>query len=90
MSVGRSLRHYQINDLIFRALKRADIPSTNESNGLVRGDGKKSDGLTLVLWKARKALTWIATIADTHAASYLKVSSVLQVRPLSRQQTEKG
>ena len=42
MSAGRSLRHFQINDLIFRALKRADIPSIKEPNGLVRGDGKKN------------------------------------------------
>ena len=74
-SAGRSLKHFQINDLIFRALKRADIPSTKEPKGLVRGDGKKKrDGLTLVPWKAGKALTWYATIFDTFHASYLKVS----------------
>ena len=77
LSAGRSLRNFQINDLIFRALKRADIPSTKEPNGLVRGDGKKLDGLTLVPWEAEKALTWDATIVDRHAASYLKVSPVL-------------
>ena len=37
---------------------------------------KKSDDLTLVLWMAEKALTWDATIVDTHIASYLKVPPV--------------
>ena len=55
MSADRSLRHFQINDIIFRALKTADIPSTKKPNDLVRGDGKKPDGLTLVPWKDRKA-----------------------------------
>ena len=58
---------------IFRALKRAEIPSTNEPKGLVRGDDKKPDGLTLVPWKAGKALTWDATIVDTFAASYIYI-----------------
>ena len=70
--------------------EKADIPSTKEPKGLVQGDGKKPDGLTLVPWKAGKALTWDATIVDTFAASYLKVSpQSLQVRPLRRQQIEK-
>ena len=77
MSTGRSLRHFQINDLIFRALKRTDISFTKETHFLVRGDGKKkTNGLTVVPWKAGIALTWDATIVDTHATSYLKVSQV--------------
>ena len=74
-NAGRSLRHFQINDLTFRTLKRPDIASTKEPKGLVREDGKKPDGLTLVPWKAGKA-TWDATIVDTFSASYLKVSPV--------------
>ena len=49
-SAGRSTRHQQLNDLIWRALKRADIPSTKEPTGLLRGDGKRPDGLTIVPW----------------------------------------
>ena len=45
-SSGRSTRHQQINDVIRRALKRADVPSTKEPAGLLRGDGKRPDGLT--------------------------------------------
>ena len=76
MSAGRSLRYFQINDLIFRSLKIADIPSTEEPNGLVRGDSKKPDGLTWCPWKAGKAWTWNAAIADKYAVSYLKASPV--------------
>ena len=47
-SAGSSTRHQQLNDLIWRVLKRADIPSTKEPTGLLRGDGKRPDGLTLV------------------------------------------
>ena len=89
MSAGRFLRHFQINDLILRALKRADVPSTKEPNGLIRGDGKTPNGLTLVPWNVGKALTQDATIVDTHAASYFEVFLSFQVRPLRRQQTEK-
>ena len=35
----------------WRALKRADVPSTKETAGLFRGDGKRPDGLTLVPWQ---------------------------------------
>ena len=33
------------------ALKRADVPSTKEPAGLLRGDRKRPDGLTLVPWQ---------------------------------------
>ena len=45
----------ELNDLIWRALKRADIPSTKEPTGLLRGDGKRPDGLTLVLGRQANA-----------------------------------
>ena len=36
ISSGRSTRHQQINDVIWRALKHIDIPSTKEPAGLLR------------------------------------------------------
>ena len=56
-SAGRSTRHQQLNDLISCAHKREDSPSTKEPTGLLRGDGKRPDGLTLVPWQAGKCLT---------------------------------
>src|SRR6218665_1048411 len=62
---GRQARHGVINDVIYRALTMAGYP------GLVRSDGKRPDGLTLIPWRAGRSLVWAATVADTLAASYL-------------------
>ena len=39
-SGSRHIRHSQLNDLIWRAVKRAQIPATKEPIGLSRSDGK--------------------------------------------------
>ena len=75
-STGRSTRHQQLNDLIWRVLKRADIPTTKEPTGLLGGDGKRPDGLTLVPGQAGKCLTWDATVVDTLASSYVSVTAI--------------
>jgi hypothetical protein len=74
-SSGRGARHQQLNDLVYRALRRADIPAVKEPAGLVRSDGKRPDGLTLVPWQGGRSLTWDGTIVDTFAASYLDATS---------------
>lgn len=75
-SSGRSVRHHQLNDIIFRALRRADIPSVKEPTGLTRSDGKRPDGLTLIPWKGGRCLTWDVTIVDTLADSYIASTSI--------------
>ena len=75
-SSGRSTRHQQINDAIWRALKRVDVPSTKEPAGLLRGDGKLPNGLTLVPWQSGRSLTWDVTVVDTLANSYTPTTSV--------------
>ena len=48
---GRRMRHNTvINDFIKRALASADIPARLEPSCLSRDDGKRPDGLTLMLW----------------------------------------
>ena len=64
-SSGRSTRHQQINDAIWTALRRVDVPSTKEPAGLLRGDEKCPDGLTLVPWQSERSLTWVVTVMDT-------------------------
>jgi len=64
-------RHFQLNDVIFRALASADVPATKEPSGLVRTDGKRPDGVTLIPWQAGRSLTWDVTVAHTTAGSYL-------------------
>src|SRR6218665_786707 len=41
---GRSLRHHAINDIIWRTLLKAGVPSTRKPAGLFRTDGKRPDG----------------------------------------------
>lgn len=75
-SSGRAARHQQLNDLIYRAIRRADIPAAKEPAGLTRIDGKRPDGLTLTPWQGGRSLTWDVTVVDTFAASYLAVNSI--------------
>ena len=75
-SSGRMARHHNINDLIYRGLIRAGVPSTKEPSGLSRTDGKRPDGLTLIPWQCGKSLIWDVTVADTLAASHLATTSV--------------
>lgn len=77
LSSGRASRHYAINDIIWRALQKADIPSSKEPLGLLRSDGKRPDGSTLVPWSAGKYITWDVTNVHTCAPSYIHRTSVM-------------
>ena len=57
----RSTRHH----LIWQALQRVYILATKEPKGLLRGDGKRPDGLSIVPWQGGWCLTWDATVVDT-------------------------
>ena len=46
-----------MNDLIWRAVKRAEIPAVKEPVGLMQ-DGKRSDGATLIPWARGKPLEY--------------------------------
>ena len=70
-SADRSIRHQQINDLIWRDLRRAETSSIKEPSGLLPGEDKRSDGLTLVPWQGGRCLAWDATVVDTLAPSYV-------------------
>ena len=69
-SEGRHYRHGAINDILHRALTTACIPSRLEPPGLVRTDGKRPDGVTMIPWKNGKPIVWEATCPDTLARSY--------------------
>ena len=72
---SRHARHRLGNDVIFRSLKAADIPTTLEPLGLSRTDGKRPDGASLLPWKAGKALVWDFTCVHRLAASYMEKAS---------------
>ena len=61
----RHTRYSQLNDLIWRAIKRAQILTTKEPIGRSRIDGKRPDGATVISWKREKPLAWDVTIPDT-------------------------
>jgi len=52
-------------------LGSASIPATKEPSKLVRQDGKRPDGLTLIPWQGGKSLAWDATVVSTLAQSYI-------------------
>jgi len=72
---GKGARHAAINDIIARTLTTSGTPITREPTGLIRGVGKRPDGLTLVPWRLGKSLAWDATISTPLAASYVAASA---------------
>ena len=67
-------RHQALNDLIWRALAKAGVPSTKEPSGLSRTDGKRPDGLTLIPWQR----AWDVTVVNTLADSYISAAPLSQ------------
>ena len=72
---ARAIRHHQLNDIVCRALVRANIPSVLEPSGLSIGDGKRPDGMMLIPLRGGNNATWDVTIIDTVADAYLHLSS---------------
>ena len=72
---GRVARHAALNDLVSRSLTRAGFPNIKEPPGLSRTDGRRPDGLTLIPWRRGRGLVWDATVIDTVAPSYLRLTS---------------
>jgi len=68
-------RHHEVNDLVWRASCKASVPSVKEPSGLVRDDGKRPDGRTLIPWLAGKAMSWDVTVVNTLAESYVTISA---------------
>ena len=72
---GKQARQSTLNDLIVRALLRADIHCVKEPPGLSGKDGKRSDGLSLIPWRTGKSVVWDVTVGNTMASSYIGLSS---------------
>jgi len=75
-SAGRQQRHSLLNDLVFRSLRRAQVQASEEPLGLLKLDGKRTDGVTLIPWSRGRCLTWDVTVPDTFAASHLPATSL--------------
>jgi len=77
MGPGRLPRHASLNDLVYRGLIRAGYPTTKEPAGLVRTDGRRPYGLTLIPWRVGRCLILDATVTGTLAVSYLPDTSLV-------------
>ena len=73
-SKGRHLRHSSVNSIVQRALSAAGVSSRLEPSGVVRLDGKRPDGVTMVPWSSGKPLVWDATCPNTLAPSHVSVA----------------
>ena len=78
---GRSARHHNLNDLVWRAMATADILAFKEPSGLLRTDKKRPDGVTHLPWKQGKCVTWDVTVSDTLAQSYVHETSQTPLTP---------
>jgi len=68
---GKIIRHQALNDLIARSVSAADVPVIKEPSGLLRSDGKRPGGLSLVPRQSGKALCWDLTVICPLADSYI-------------------
>jgi len=48
-------------------MAKADTPALKEPTGLLRTDGTRPDGVTLLPWKQGKCAMWNVTVSDTFA-----------------------
>ena len=62
------------DDIIWRAIKRAQILAHKEQTGLITHDGKRPDN-TLIPWSKGKPLAWDVTVPDTFADSHINMTS---------------
>ena len=67
--------HHALNDVVARAFNSAGIPVTKEPTGLSCTDSKRSDGMTLIPWEARRPVIWDVTVACTSADLYVEASA---------------
>jgi len=67
----RHQRHHQMNDIVWRAIKRVQIPATKEPVSLIQQNGKRPDSTTLLPWARGKPMAWDVTVPDTYAESHI-------------------
>jgi len=61
-----------LNDILWKAIKRAQMPAVKkEPINLMRDDNKRPDGITLLPWARGKPMAWDVTVPDTYAESHI-------------------
>lgn len=76
-SAGRHPRHGELNEIICKALTSSNFAARREPNNIIRNDGKRPDGATMIPWKHGRCLVWDATVPDTIAPSHVSASARL-------------
>ena len=71
-STHRHQHHVMLNDIIWRAIKRAQIPAHKEPTELISHGSKRPDGVTLILWSKGEPLAWDVTVPDTFARTSMR------------------
>ena len=56
-----------LNDIIWRAIERAQTPAYKEATGLITHGGKRPDGATLIPWSKGKPAALDVTVPDAYA-----------------------
>jgi hypothetical protein len=74
-SRSRISRHDSCNKIIQEALKSAGIPSTLEPRGLLRDDGKRPDGVSLMAWARGRVIAWDFTCTHRLSSSNAHIAS---------------
>ena len=69
-------RQATLHSLIKQTLGFLDLPFMLEPGGLYRTDGKRPDGVTMILWEMGKQLVWDVTVVDALAPSRLNHGSL--------------
>ena len=60
-----------MNDIIWRTIKRAQVPAVKEQVSLTLEDNERPDVTTLLPWAKGKPLAWDVTVPDTYAESHI-------------------
>ena len=58
-----------LNNILWRAIKRSQMPAVKEPINLMQDDNKRPDGTTLLPWARGKPMTWDVTVYQTHMLS---------------------
>ena len=64
-----------VNDIIWRAINKVQVPASKVPVGLSREDVKRQDGATFISWARGKPMAWDVTVPDTYARSHLDSTS---------------
>ena len=58
--------------MLWRVIKRAQMPAVKEPISLMRDDNKRPDGTSLLPWARGKPMAWDVTVPDTYAESHIR------------------